>query len=181
MANIGQLIIKRDGTIETSNIAAVPEPTDKTGAKSVTRGGKERWVNTEMNTFIDGLWKDYEEDLNIKVGNVDYDLVIRPEGSSDSHSIYCRKREWTLGNLIADAFKGVVKSDATLLNGGAVRTNLLKGEITRKDIIDIMPFFNNLYVKEVDGQTLLDALEFGVSKYPNAFGGFPQVSGMTLM
>ena len=179
LANIGQLIIKRDGTIETSNIAAVPEPTDKTGAKSVTRGGKERWVNTEMNTFIDGLWKDYEEDLNIKVGNVDYDLVIRPEGSSDSHSIYCRKRECTLGNLIADAFKGVVKSDATLLNGGAVRTNLLKGEITRKDIIDIMPFFNNLYVKEVDGQTLLDALEFGVSKYPNAFGGFPQVSGMT--
>ena len=42
-----------------------------------------------------------------------------------------------------------------------------------------MPFFNNLYVKEVDGQALLDALEFGVSKYPNAFGGFPQVSGMT--
>ena len=179
LANIGQLIIKRDGTIETSNIAEVPEPTDKNGTKKVTREKKERWVNIEMNTFIDGLWKQYEDELNIKVGNVDYDLIIRPEGNSDSHFIYCRTRECALGNLVADSFKGVVKSDVSLVNGGAIRTNLLKGDITRKDIIDIMPFFNNLFVKEVDGQTLLDALEFGVSKYPSASGGFPQVSGMT--
>ena len=42
-----------------------------------------------------------------------------------------------------------------------------------------MPYFNNLYVKEIDGQTLLDALEFGVSRSPNNYVGFPQVSGMT--
>ena len=42
-----------------------------------------------------------------------------------------------------------------------------------------MPFFNSLFVKEITGQTFLDALEFGVSKLPNSFGGFPQVSGCT--
>lgn len=44
-----------------------------------------------------------------------------------------------------------------------------------------MPFFNSLYVKEITGQTFLDALEFGVSKLPNTFGGFPQVSGCSYM
>ena len=46
-------------------------------------------------------------------------------------------------------------------------------------MVDIMPYFNNIFVKEVDGQTILDALEFGVSKSPNFSAGFPQVSGMT--
>ena len=179
LENIGQLIIKRDGKIETSNIAEVPEPTDKTVASKVTRGEVDRWVNTEMKTFIDDLWEEYKDELNVKVGNVDYDLIIKPEGSTVSSSIYCRKRECGLGNLIADSFRGVVKSDIGFMNGGGIRTDLLKGEITRKDVIDALPFFNDLYVKEVDGQTLLDVLELGVSKYPNAFGGFPQVSGMT--
>ena len=42
-----------------------------------------------------------------------------------------------------------------------------------------MPFYNSVYVKEVTGQCILDALEFGVRQMPNAFGGFPQVSGIT--
>ena len=179
LANIGQLIIKPDGKIETSNINEVPEPSDKTMAKQVIRGKVNRWVNSDMNTFIDELWEQYKDELNIIIGTLDYDLIIRPEGSKDFRSVYCRKRECTLGNLIADAFRNVVKSDLAFINGGGIRTDLLKGEITREDIINIMPFFNNLYVKEVDGQTLLDALEFIVSKYPNAFGGFLQVSGIT--
>ena len=116
-----------------------------------------------MKTFIDELWEEYKDELNIKVGNVDYDLIIKPEGSTVTNSIYCRKRECALGDLIADAFRGVVKSDIGFMNGGGISIDLLKGEITRKDVIDIMPFFNDLYVKEVDGQTLLDVLEFGVS------------------
>ena len=59
LANIGQLIIKPDGKIETSNIEEVPEPTDKTVATKVTRGKVDRWVNTEMKTFIDELWEEY--------------------------------------------------------------------------------------------------------------------------
>ena len=51
--------------------------------------------------------------------------------------------------------------------------------ITRKNIIDVMPYFNSLYVKEITGEAFLDALEFGVSKLPSASGGFPQVSGCT--
>ena len=179
LANIGELIIKTDGKISTQNIEQVPEPTIKTGAKSIFRGNANRWVNTDMNDFINGLWEQYSEQLNIFIGTIDYDLLIRPEGSSDSHTIYCRYKECTLGNLVADAFRAVVSADVSIVNGGAIRSNLLKGEIKAKDIIEIMPFFNSVFVKEVTGQSILDALEFGVRQMPNAFGGFPQVSGIT--
>ena len=66
-----------------------------------------------------------------------------------------------------------------MLNGGAVRSSLIKGNLTRAQIMQTAPFFNNLVVKRVPGQCILDALEFGVSKHPNAAGGFPQVSGIS--
>ena len=51
-----------------------------------------------------------------------------------------------------------------------------KGNITRADVIEAMPWFNNVVVKKLTGQTILDALEFGVRNYPKASGGFPQIS-----
>ena len=179
LANIGQLIIKEDGTILSENIAEVPEPDGITDVKQVYRSKANRWVDTEMNEYINEIYKRYEEELSTPIGSSDYDFIIRPEESSDSHTIYCRYMECSLGNLIADSFREVVNSDISFVNGGTIRANLLKGHITRKDIIDVMPFFNSLFVKEITGQTFLDALEFGVSKLPNSFGGFPQVSGCT--
>ena len=179
LANIGQLIIKGDGTILSENIAEVPEPDGITGVKQVYRSKANRWVDKEMNEFINDIYKRYENELSTPIGSSDYDFIIRPEESSDSHTIYCRYMECSLGNLIADSFREVVNSDISFVNGGTIRANLLKGHITRKDIIDVMPFFNSLFVKEITGQTFLDALEFGVSKLPNSFGGFPQVSGCT--
>jgi len=179
LANIGQLIIKGDGTILSENIAEVPEPDGITDGKQVYRSKANRWVDKEMNEFINDIYKRYENELSTPIGSSDYDFIIRPEESSDSHTIYCRYMECSLGNLIADSFREVVNSDISFVNGGTIRANLLKGHITRKDIIDVMPFFNSLFVKEITGQTFLDALEFGVSKLPNSFGGFPQVSGCT--
>ena len=179
LANIGQLIIKEDGTILSENIAEVPEPDGITDVKQVYRSNANRWVDKEMNEYINDIYKRYEDELSTPIGSSDYDFIIRPEESSDSHTIYCRYMECSLGNLIADSFREVVNSDISFVNGGTIRANLLKGHITRKDIIDVMPFFNSLFVKEITGQTFLDALEFGVSKLPNSFGGFPQVSGCT--
>ena len=179
LANIGQLIIKEDGTILSENIAEVPEPDGITDVKQVYRSNANRWVDTKMNEYINEIYKRYENELSTPIGSSDYDFIIRPEESSDSHTIYCRYMECSLGNLIADSFREVVNSDISFVNGGTIRANLLKGHITRKDIIDVMPFFNSVFVKEITGQTILDALEFGVSKLPNSFGGFLQVSGCT--
>ena len=179
LASIGKLIIKNDGTIESENIQVIPEPSDKTNATKLTRGNKEIWVNKDMNDYINNKFSIYEKELNEVYGSNDYDLIIRPEGTTDSHFIYCRYQECTVGNLLADAFKSTGNSNASFVNGGAVRNSLYKGNLTRSQIMSVAPFFNNVIVKVLPGQCILDALEFGVSRYPSASGGFPQVSGIS--
>ena len=179
LANIGQLIIKTDGTIYTQNIEEVPEPSDTSQAIKVTRKKKERWIDKEMNDFINNLWEEYSDELNIKIGTIDYNIFIKDNESSSSDQIYCRYHECALGDLVADSFKSVVLADASFVNAGTIKANLYNGTITRKLIIDILPYFNSIYVKEINGQALLDALEFGVKNLPSFFSGFPQVSGIT--
>ena len=152
LQSIGKLIIKNDGTIISEIIQDIPEPSDKSNAIKLTRGGKEIWVNKDMNNFINSIFNIYEDELNILYGSSEYDLVIRPEGTTDSHFIYCRYQECTVGNLLADAFKSAGKSDAAIVNGGGVRSSLNKGNLTRSQIMAIAPFFNNIYVKELSGQ-----------------------------
>jgi len=179
LESIGKLIIKKNGDIASEIIKKIPEPSNTTGAIKVTRGKNETWVDEDMNNFINDKFRKYEDELNELYGSSEYELVIRPEGSTDSHSIYCRYQECTVGNLLADAFKTKGNSDAAIVNGGTIRSNLNKGNLTRSQIMAIAPFYNNVIVKEISGQGILDALEFGVSKYPSASGGFPQVSGIS--
>ena len=179
LQSIGKLIIKNNGEISSEIIKVIPEPSDKTNATQLTRGGKTIWVNKDMNNFINDIWAEYEDELNINYGYSEYDLKIRPDGTSDSHYIYCRYQECTVGNLVADSFKSVSNAEVAIVNGGGIRSNLKKGNLTRGQIMEASPFFNNIVVKRVSGQCILDALEFGVSKHPNSAGSFPQVSGIS--
>ena len=54
-----------------------------------------------------------------------------------------------------------------------------KGNITNSAIIEILPWYSYIVAKQLTGQVISDALEFGVSKLPHAFGGYPQTSGIT--
>ena len=92
---------------------------------------------------------------------------------------YSRVGENGLCELVADAFRAVGGTQAALLGAGSVRTNLMAGEVTYKDTVDILPYCNEIILTEVSGQMLLDALEFGVSFLPNQAAAFPQVSGIT--
>ena len=174
--SIGKLVITTDGKIETEIIKEVPEPKDINGAKTLTRSKSERWVDGSMNSFINNIISRYDNELKIIVGYSDFDLIIKPEGSTDSHYIYCRVQECTVGDLVADAINNLAGGAFSIVNGGGIRNNMKKGNITRADVIEAMPWFNNVVVKKLTGQTILDALEFGVRNYPEASGGFPQVS-----
>ena len=179
LAYIGQLIIKQDGTLLTENIAKVPEPEDQTNAIQINRGNDNRWVDKNMNEFINQLFEKYSSELNIVYGHSDFDFNITSSDKNAPHPIMCRYQECTLGNMLADALVNVTSSDLSFVNGGNVRANLLKGDITRKQVIDVSPFFNSIFVKEITGEAILNALEFGVSNLPKASGGFLQVSGCT--
>ena len=172
---VGTLILKKEGNINSEIISEIPEPKNKINATKVNRDNKERWVNKEMNNFINNLYNEYNNELNIQYGHSNFDFIIKP---TDDSIPYCRYQECTLGNLITDAIKTLGNGELTIINGGSIRNNLYKGNLTRGEIINALPWFNNIVLKRVTGQCILDALEYGVSKLPNG-GGLLQVSGIT--
>ena len=176
LQSIGKLIIKPNGSFESEIIINVTEPVDKEDAINITRGGQERWVNKKANEFINSLWNEYSDELNALIGYSNFDLLLRDENSI---APFCRIGECSLGDLITDAIKASTNTEIAILNGGGIRNDLKKGNITSSTVIDILPWFSYIIAKQLTGQVILDALEFGVSKLPNAFGGYPQASGIT--
>lgn len=100
----------------------------------------------------------------------------------DSRRATVRTGEAAIGNLISDAAREAVGADIAINNGGGIRGNKEYAagvKITRRDILGELPFGNKTVKIEVTGETVLAALENGVSDVANASGRFPQVSGLT--
>lgn len=105
----------------------------------------------------------------------------------------CRVRECNMGNLITDAFVHMYQkhpdetawadvSIAMWVSGG-IRSSIdkkINESLTKRDLIDVLPYGNQADIIELKGVHLLEALEHSVSKYnPKAPGGeFLQVSGV---
>ncbi|MFZ3581161.1 bifunctional metallophosphatase/5'-nucleotidase [Loktanella sp. DJP18] len=100
------------------------------------------------------------------------------EGNRD----ICRAMECSGGNLIADAMLARVADQGiqvAIANSGGIRASIDAGEVTKGEVLTVLPFQNTLSTFEVTGQALLDALENGVSKVGEGDGRFPQVAGIT--
>ncbi len=91
-----------------------------------------------------------------------------------------RTYETNLGDFCADAYKVVTGADVAIVNGGAIRDDINKGDITIGDIVTVHPFGNTICVAEVSGQDIRDALELGARMCDGSEnGGFLQVAGIT--
>ena len=170
---IGQLTVYKDGRLEETLIDTVP-PASEIPSESVFRKGTEKYADPEMKAFLDDITASYEPALERKIGDLSVDLVVL-----DSDRDYSRGEENGLCELVADAYRVITGTQAALVNAGSVRTNLEAGEVTYKDIINILPYSNEIVKVSVSGQMILDALEFSVSFLPVRRGGFLQVSGIT--
>lgn len=103
-----------------------------------------------------------------------------------------RNSETNQGDFITDAFKwyaeehDLLPSDISkdnlvaLINGGAIRAWINKGDVTTKDIINSYPFNNTLCMIYVKGETLIRVLEACTAYIPSPVGGYPQISGMEI-
>ena len=91
-----------------------------------------------------------------------------------------RSRETPFANYIADTMRASVDADVALTNGGGIRSSQVyePGDITRRDIVAILPFMNTIVLVDVSGATILAALENGVSRVEHGDGRFAHVSGM---
>ncbi|NDR59707.1 bifunctional metallophosphatase/5'-nucleotidase [Aliiruegeria sabulilitoris] len=93
----------------------------------------------------------------------------------------CRVQECAMGNLVADAMLDRVKDQGVtiaLANSGGLRASIDAGEVTMGEVLTVLPFQNTLSTFEVSGQTVIDALENGVSQVEEIKGRFPQVAGL---
>jgi 2',3'-cyclic-nucleotide 2'-phosphodiesterase/3'-nucleotidase len=91
-----------------------------------------------------------------------------------------RREEAAIGNYVADAVRAWAGADVGLQNGGGIRGDKVyaAGPLTRRSIVEMLPFQNAVTVLRVRGAQLLEALENGVSRIETDGGRFPQVSGL---
>ena len=82
-----------------------------------------------------------------------------------------------LGNLIADALRKRTRSDIALHNVGGIRADLLRGNITYRDVKRILPFSNSLFIYTLTGKDVLKILQV-MADFDPTTGRYFEVSGL---
>lgn len=94
---------------------------------------------------------------------------------------FVRAGETNLGNLITDSMVEFTGADVALTNGGGIRASIPAGDITVGDVITVLPFGNYVVTIDVTGAEIVEALEHGLSAYPETLGAFPHIAGMNVV
>ncbi|EJW15427.1 5'-nucleotidase C-terminal domain-containing protein [Paenibacillus alvei] len=134
-------------------------------------------ADPEVAAIVESVKKEADTLLNEKIAIASVDL--------DGDRSRVRKQETIMGNLVADAMLARTRTmpgfeaDVAITNSGGIRTSIMKGDITKRNLYDVLPFSNSLAVVEVKGSDLIAALESGVSEIDAGSGRFPQVAGLS--
>jgi 5'-nucleotidase len=92
-----------------------------------------------------------------------------------------RVHETNLGNLICDAILAKTAglgATIAIQNGGGIRATVPAGDVTMGQVLEVLPFGNQITVLTITGAKLVAALENGVSGVEDGAGRFPQVGGL---
>jgi len=159
--NLGLVnIVYEDGEITSINASLVT----KEEAANLGEDADVLNVVTEIQAEIDKI-------TSVVVGNTEIAL--------DGERENVRTGETNLGNLITSAMVEATGADVAITNGGGIRASIDVGEITKGEVITVLPFGNYVVVKEISGADLVAAIEHGIDAYPETKGAFPHVAGLT--
>ena len=111
------------------------------------------------------------------------EVVAEASEPIDGERSNCRYKECQMGNLVADAMLDRVKDQGiqiAIANGGGLRASIDAGDITKGEVLTVLPFQNTLSTFFISGATVKEALENAVAQYddPDKDGRFAQVSGI---
>lgn len=95
------------------------------------------------------------------------------------YDTYERNCITNLGQLVADAYKHMTHADIGWINSGSLRVGIPEGDITYRALLATFPHQNNICVYRFKGSRIIDALEFGLQRWPADFGAYPILSGLT--
>lgn len=170
----GETVLLTSTGTKLQNIAEVTLTKSGIASKLINSIEEE---DKETKEYVDTVYKMLDEQFGKVVANSEVDLVIYDPETGDR---LIRSKETNIGDLCADAYRAVTGADVAFVNGGGIRENIKKGDVTYMDIINVHPFGNMLCMKEVTGQQIADALEHGMRLAGiEEDGSFLQVSGVT--
>ncbi len=128
--------------------------------------------------------------LGTVIGNAERP-ILRSDACGNSAGRTC---ESLVGNVTTDAIRLRYGTDFAITNAGGLRDRLTcpdagggggfcpaappSNQITRGQVLSVLPFGNIVVTLSVNGAELKSFLENGVSVMPGANGKFPQVSGL---
>ncbi|MHA2620218.1 MAG: bifunctional metallophosphatase/5'-nucleotidase [bacterium JZ-2024 1] len=118
-------------------------------------------------------------DFEARVGEVLKGDWTRLPSAQDLRASVVRTGGGMFPHAVADILRKVIGVDVVLLNAGMFRGDRVfpAGKWPLRYLYEILPFRNEVNVIQVSGETLLSALEWGLQKLPEPFGGFPVLSG----
>ena len=101
--------------------------------------------------------------------------IGQPLGILKTRLVRDYQRESSLGCFIADVIREAGKADIGFENAGGIRADIPAGTVTNGNVLDAVPFFNNLSILEMTGKQIKEVLEqsFSLDR------GMMQVSGLT--
>jgi len=120
-------------------------------------------------------------ELGLPLDEIRQKVVAQSAEVIEGDRAVCRIQECPMGNLIADAMLARVADQGVTIaiaNSGGIRSSIDAGDVTMGEVLTVLPFQNTLSTFQVSGQTVVDALENGVSQIEEVKGRFPQVAGL---
>ncbi len=160
--NLGKVVISLDTNSKNivSKKASLIAKKDTTSIKgNIVVSDKIKEIDNEQNEFLSKV-----------IGNSKLYL----QGARE----YSRTQETNLGNLITDAMLYETGAEIAITNGGGIRDSINEGEITKGEVIKVLPFGNFIVTKYLTGAQIKEVLEHGVKSYPAAAGQFTHVAGI---
>ena len=139
-------------------------------------------IQNDMNAHLDLAMQAVSAQMDVVVGKTPYVLTINDPTEVDAAGSpirIVRRSETNLGDFVADAVLAMTDADVAIMNGGGIRVSIEKGDITKREVMNVLPFGNTICTIEATGQQILDALEWGSRAVPEQSGGFLQVAGMS--
>ncbi len=125
--------------------------------------------NPEVLTLINSI-----NDENKKITD---EVLFLTDTDWDGQRENVRTKSTNLGKLITDSMIDISGADVALMNGGGIRMSINAGEVTKGDVISVLPFGNTVVVKEVTGKIIWDAIENGMKALPLSSGSYSHVGG----
>ncbi|HOG64548.1 MAG TPA: bifunctional UDP-sugar hydrolase/5'-nucleotidase [Spirochaetota bacterium] len=124
-------------------------------------------ADPEVAKVVEKYTKELKSKLDVVVSKTDVLL----EGSRNK----VRGNETNLGNLLADVLQRETGAEMCLINSGVIRASINPGPIKIADVLNVLPYPNNVSTVRLSGKTIYRIIEKSAATNPGE-GRFLQVS-----